>query len=369
MKQIKVILNVSEEGILAESGQSNLDDAIASELGWLRDSGMFVEKWEYHDWEKDRSAPHDLSALTQEEKLKIYEEVELARRREIIYDNLKVVCETMGRKENAPKAATIMTNGSFMKAVLDYWDGEVADRSLSVINMKIRDYMQGLLAHDFPDLFPSETEVTLKVPSETVDMVNDILGKTQVEISDLFGAMDDDLEFRVDFGNNISGMITLSLPDDAEGKACLRMNLFRFGENIAKPLVLKDASQLNNTFQITSENGKTYTMTIESAEELRRVGNSYIYQATDPEYANLNGEICTVLRRLEPKIKCYPLCVGPIYEVKFQDGDIMCVYDEELTEPEKARDSLNRSPSLNEMLDKAKTKAPKSKQNTPAPER
>lgn len=47
MKQIVVTLSIDEEIIMAESGQGTLTDAIGQELGWLRDSGMFVEKWAY----------------------------------------------------------------------------------------------------------------------------------------------------------------------------------------------------------------------------------------------------------------------------------------------------------------------------------
>lgn len=49
MRQITVTLNVFEDIILEESCCETLGDAISQELGWLRDSGMVVEKWEYTD--------------------------------------------------------------------------------------------------------------------------------------------------------------------------------------------------------------------------------------------------------------------------------------------------------------------------------
>lgn len=49
MAKIKVILDVYEDDIKAESGLDCLDEAIDSELGWLRDSGMSVESWDYLD--------------------------------------------------------------------------------------------------------------------------------------------------------------------------------------------------------------------------------------------------------------------------------------------------------------------------------
>lgn len=49
MAKIKVTLEVYEEEIKAEAGTDNLSDAISQELGWLHDSGMFVESWEFVD--------------------------------------------------------------------------------------------------------------------------------------------------------------------------------------------------------------------------------------------------------------------------------------------------------------------------------
>lgn len=47
MAKIKVIIEVYEEEIKAETGMDNLSDAISQELGWLHDSGMFAENWEF----------------------------------------------------------------------------------------------------------------------------------------------------------------------------------------------------------------------------------------------------------------------------------------------------------------------------------
>ncbi len=47
MAKIKVIMDVYEDDIKAESGLDCLDEAIDSELGWLHDSGISVESWDY----------------------------------------------------------------------------------------------------------------------------------------------------------------------------------------------------------------------------------------------------------------------------------------------------------------------------------
>lgn len=49
MVKIKVIIDVYEEDIRAESGLDCLDEAIDSELNWLHDSGMAAVEWDYLD--------------------------------------------------------------------------------------------------------------------------------------------------------------------------------------------------------------------------------------------------------------------------------------------------------------------------------
>lgn len=47
MVRITATIEVFEDEIRAESGIEDLSDAIRQELGWLHDSGMIVESWEY----------------------------------------------------------------------------------------------------------------------------------------------------------------------------------------------------------------------------------------------------------------------------------------------------------------------------------
>lgn len=54
MSKIQVTINVDDDAILAESGQSGLEDAIRQELGWLHDSGMFVESWSFLEEEREQ---------------------------------------------------------------------------------------------------------------------------------------------------------------------------------------------------------------------------------------------------------------------------------------------------------------------------
>lgn len=65
MKKITVTLNVDEAAVMAESGQNNLEDAIRQELGWLHDSGMFVDSLSFAE-EKNVPIPSQVSVLCEE---------------------------------------------------------------------------------------------------------------------------------------------------------------------------------------------------------------------------------------------------------------------------------------------------------------
>lgn len=49
MAKIKVILDVSEADVKEAARLDSLPEAISQELGWLHDSGMFAETWDYLD--------------------------------------------------------------------------------------------------------------------------------------------------------------------------------------------------------------------------------------------------------------------------------------------------------------------------------
>lgn len=50
MKKICVVFEVNEETLMSEvdgTGVESLSEAISQELGWVADSGLFVESWEF----------------------------------------------------------------------------------------------------------------------------------------------------------------------------------------------------------------------------------------------------------------------------------------------------------------------------------
>ena len=53
--KINVTLTIDEDAIRAESQQENLQDAINQELGWLYDSGMFVDHWSFDAGEQAKT--------------------------------------------------------------------------------------------------------------------------------------------------------------------------------------------------------------------------------------------------------------------------------------------------------------------------
>lgn len=65
MKQITVTLNIDESALQAESSLDNLEEAINQELGWLHDSGMYVEAWSFTDQIR-KTAPPQVFILCEE---------------------------------------------------------------------------------------------------------------------------------------------------------------------------------------------------------------------------------------------------------------------------------------------------------------
>ena len=49
MAKIIVELEVSEETVKEISGKSDLENAITRELGWLHQSGMYVDSWQFKE--------------------------------------------------------------------------------------------------------------------------------------------------------------------------------------------------------------------------------------------------------------------------------------------------------------------------------
>lgn len=52
MSKIQVTLHIDDHILMDESQQASLSDAIDQELGWLHDSGMFVEGWSFIEREQ-----------------------------------------------------------------------------------------------------------------------------------------------------------------------------------------------------------------------------------------------------------------------------------------------------------------------------
>ena len=55
MKKIHVTFLVDEKTLLKESGQTSLEAAISQEMGWLHDSGILLDSWQFQeDYERSR---------------------------------------------------------------------------------------------------------------------------------------------------------------------------------------------------------------------------------------------------------------------------------------------------------------------------
>lgn len=73
--KIVVHLSFDKKTLLGEAGQECLEDAITQELGWLRDSGMFVDGWEFVEEKEHIKTEPEAVLDAKAEAFRIYEEL------------------------------------------------------------------------------------------------------------------------------------------------------------------------------------------------------------------------------------------------------------------------------------------------------
>jgi len=181
---------------------------------------------------------------------------------------------------------------------------------------------------------PALTQATLSLPPEILSLWNSCLGKTADEIASLFGAIDNNPELQFDFGNNYSGYITLWIPETADQKTCLLLDLFHGSVPAAKGILLSDNTELTGEYSFETEEYGTLTMLITAAPEKTRIGKTFTFHTDDssPKLAAYNNQPCKVLNTLEPLTEYEPLAIGELmYHVQFSDGSEHQVYDSELS--------------------------------------
>lgn len=190
-----------------------------------------------------------------------------------------------------------------------------------------------------PERAPLVTEGVLKLPPEKVDMLNYCLTHNMVEIADQYGAIGDDPQVWFDFTPDIEAILTVLI---LEGRSQLQLELMHKGEPYAEPMLMQ-RDTLDGSYTFTAHDGVTFTLTVEKDPEQQRVGRTFTFQidATDlPKPANyFNGKTCTVLEQVEPKLEYEPLAIGEMmWRVKFPDGEILSVYDDELRSIPRKKD-------------------------------
>lgn len=190
-----------------------------------------------------------------------------------------------------------------------------------------------------PEHEPLVTEGVLKLPPEKVDMLNYCLTHNMNEIADQYGAIGDDPQVWFDFTKDIEAILTVLI---LEGRSQLQLELMHKGEPYAEPMLMQ-RDTLDGSYTFTAHDGVTFTLTVEKDPEQQRVGRTFTFQtdATDlPKPANyFNGKTCTVLEQVEPKLEYEPLAIGEMmWRVKFPDGEILSVYDDELRSIPRKKD-------------------------------
>lgn len=182
-----------------------------------------------------------------------------------------------------------------------------------------------------PSREPLATEGVLKLPPEKVDMLNYCLTHDMTDIADQYGAIGDDPQVWFDFTPDIEAILTVLI---LEGRSQLKLELMQKGEPYADPILMQKDT-LDGSYTINAKDGTVFTLSVEQDPEQQREGRSFTFHtdATDlpKTAAYFNGKTCTVLEQVEPKLEYEPLAIGEMmWRVKFPDGEILSVYDDEL---------------------------------------
>lgn len=177
-----------------------------------------------------------------------------------------------------------------------------------------------------PERAPLVTEGVLKLPPEKVDMLNYCLTHNMVEIADQYGAIGDDPQVWYDFTPDIEAILTVLI---LEGRSQLQLELMQKGEPYADPILMQKDT-LDGSYTINAKDGTVFTLSVKRDPEQQREGHSFTFHTDATDLPN-NGKTCTVLEQVEPKLEYEPLAIGEMmWRVKFPDGEILSVYDDEL---------------------------------------
>lgn len=190
-----------------------------------------------------------------------------------------------------------------------------------------------------PEHDPLVTEGVLKLPPEKVDMLNYCLTHNMIEIADQYGAIGDDPQVWFDFTPDIEAILTVLI---LEGRSQLQLELMQKGEPYADPILMQKDT-LDGSYTINAKDGTVFTLSVEKDPEQQREGHSFTFHtdATDlpKTAAYFNGKTCTVLEQVELKLEYEPLAIGEMmWRVKFPDGEILSVYDDELQSISRKKD-------------------------------
>lgn len=177
-----------------------------------------------------------------------------------------------------------------------------------------------------PSREPLITEGVLKLPPEKVDLLNYCLTHDMTDITDQYGAIGDDPQVWFDFTPDIEAILTVLI---LEGRSQLQLELMQKGEPYADPILMQKDT-LDGSYTINAKDGTVFTLSVERDPEQQREGHSFTFHTDATDLPN-NGKTCTVLEQVEPKLEYEPLAIGEMmWRVKFPDGEILSVYDDEL---------------------------------------
>ena len=232
-------------------------------------------------------------------------------------------------------------------------------------NEALRDEIATIL-QDYPQYIVPAQEYTLNLFPEQRALIFDLLTLPTAQIPEKYGPLGDNISFAFEISNSHTATLEIipCINDEDQyypfknNPHYAELTIFDPHGNVVnydsyRPQALSQAIQDKELcIEFTKVN---MILTLEESESLRKTGNSFIFQSTseDERYSEHNGEICKIQRPLSTS-ECDILCTGFMWEAEFPNGDVLHVFDDELTAltPEKSL-----KPSLSQQIQDAQNKS------------
>lgn len=128
-------------------------------------------------------------------------------------------------------------------------------------------------------LLPVKAEpLKLKLPLEQVKLMNDIIGKTEEEISSMYGLIDDDPVFFIQLSDKMFASIKVVIPED--GKAYTKVGLLLNSSELQSLQGRCDTEGIIDVYRVRTPNGRLLQIEVEEDPSIQRVGNQFTFNSS-----------------------------------------------------------------------------------------